>query len=378
MPPFFMPNVVRRDRTTSQIVDSMEFATTDLRERLLRELRHASSADIAVAFFNPEQEVFTALAQVPKIRLLVANDFQVNNPDRLEALSQQGHWVRAVSAEASGGNLHSKVYLIQRNDKSLWGMVGSANLTRPGLTTNHEACVIFDSREAGDTTPLKDIRTWLDKLFDQEYPEIDFDLARAVFETRNKQRATGAIAKAPGGAATRYWALKPGYCGEYWDNFLAENVVAIGWGEMTDPSLMTREQTAAAYREVWPEDSKGKVSFNVAQIIRFTQSMTARDLVLICGRYDSVGKEDKDAYIYGIARTKVVDGQCYFYDAESNWYRFKRHATIQCIKQFLLRTLVASALGVGAIVPTIQELDRDGFAGLVTLLRTELGIIVDV
>lgn len=359
--------------TASWDIDSMEFATSDLQDRLLKELRQAAQADIGVAYFGPDEKVLAALKNVPRLRLLVANDFQANNPEPLESLSRN-HWVRAVVPELHGGNLHSKVYLIRRTDKSFWAMVGSANLTRPGLTTNQEACVILDSAEGND---LSDVRTWIAELFGQEYEEIDFELARAVFETRNRRSAKGATQKSLTPGATQFWALKPGRCGEFWQNFLAEDVVAMGWGEMKDPSAMTREQAAKAYRAVWTDDSVRTANFNVAQIIRFTQTMSSGDLVLICGRYDSVGAE-KDVYIYGIARTKPVNGQSYFYDAGSDWYRFKRHATIQRVEHYLPRSLVARALGVGSIVPTIQELDKARIARLEKLLQTELGVVLDV
>lgn len=106
--------------------------------------------------------------------------------------------------------------------------------------------------------------------------------------------------------------------------------------------------------------------------------MSEGNLVLVCGRYDAIGNEDKDAYLYGIARTTAVDGQCYFYDADSDWYGLKRHARIQRIEQSLPRSLIARALGIRAIVPTIQELDRNGFVRLEKLLRRELGIVVNV
>jgi HKD family nuclease len=345
----------------------MEFTTADLRDRLLKELRLADGAEIAVAYFNPDDKVLDALQKVPHLRLLVANDFQTNNPEPLEALSKN-HWIRAVSAELHGGNLHSKVYMLRRKDQTFWAMVGSANLTRPGLTTNQEACIILDSRH----DDLSDIHRWIKELFNQDFPEIDYARARQVFETRNRRKSNGTTNK-----ATKFWALKPGYCGEFWQHFLAEDVVAMGWGDMNDPSKMTREQAAAAYRKVWTDDSDGKVNSNVAQILKFTQGMSQGDLVLICGRYDSVGAE-KDAYIYGIARTKNVDRQCYFYDTDSDWYRFKRHANIQRIEQFLPRSLIASALGVGAIVPTIQDLDKDRFARFEKLLRIELGVVLNI
>jgi hypothetical protein len=284
---------------------------------------------------------------------------------RSRAIPQSGSY-------RNGENLHSKVYLIRRKDKTFWAMIRSANLTRPGLTTNQEACVILDSRE----DDLSGVREWVKELFGLDYDEIDFELARAVFETRNRRKTKG-VKKSVTTGSTQFWALKPGYCGEFWQHFLAEDVVAIGWGEMGDPSRMTRHQAATAYRKVWTEDADGTVAINVSQIMKFTQSMSEGNLVLVCGRYDAVGAE-KDAYIYGIARTKAVDGVGYFYDEDSDWYRFKRHATIQRVEQYLPRSLVAKALNVGAIVPTILNLDKAGFAKLEKLLRDELGIVFDV
>ncbi len=106
--------------------------------------------------------------------------------------------------------------------------------------------------------------------------------------------------------------------------------------------------------------------------------MSAGNLALLCGRYDWIGRGDKNVYIYGIARTREVDGECYFYDADSDWFGLKRHATIQRVEQFLPRSLIAGALGIKSIVPTIQELTHRGFTRLETLLRKELGIVVSV
>jgi len=356
----------------------MEFLTSDLRATLLTELRRAASVQIAVAFFCPEEDVLASLKTVPRLKLLVADNFQVNNPANLKALSEEGHWVRALNAEAHGGNLHSKVYLVRRRDDSYWALVGSANLTRPGLTSNQEACVSFDSRAAVDIRPLSEIRAWLRQLLEQGYPQIDFEIAKMVFEAQKERPHQKAKATSAQDISNRYWALKPGYCGEYWERFLAENVVAIGWEDIGDPSAMTHDEIARAYRKTWPDAKKGQVRTSVPQIIRFSQTMNDGDLVVICGRYTSIGHEDTEAYIYGVARVRTVNGECYFFDHESDWYGLKRHATIQVIKQSLPRSLVARALGVKSIVPTIQELDRKGFGRLEALLRRDLGIVLRI
>ena len=42
----------------------MEFVVTDLRDRLLTELRQASAVDIAVAYFNPDAEVLARMVKI--------------------------------------------------------------------------------------------------------------------------------------------------------------------------------------------------------------------------------------------------------------------------------------------------------------------------
>jgi len=44
-----------------------------------------------VAYFSPDDKVLAALKAVSKLRLLVANDFQANNRDPVEQLSET-HW----------------------------------------------------------------------------------------------------------------------------------------------------------------------------------------------------------------------------------------------------------------------------------------------
>lgn len=352
----------------------MQFAKADLRSRLHDELAKAARADIAVAFFSPEPATLAALQAVPELRLLVSNSFQVNNPDALEALHRNNHWVRALPPEGYGGNLHAKVYLMSRKDKSTWAMVGSANLTRSGLTSNQEACVVLDSNVPADAATLQQIRDWVDGLFDQNLPEIDFDLARAVFESQHHHHSRPGVATVTGG----HWALKPGELGEFWHNWLAERVVSIGWRQLPDTAAMTRTRADAAYRTARPDDTAGQVNTNVPQILRFTQSMQTGDRVLICGRYDAVGAVDRDVYLYGVARTLEVNGTGYYFDSDSDWHRCKRHARIQPIEESLPRSLVAEALQRGSFVPTIMQLDQLQFTALEEMLRTELGVVVDV
>lgn len=352
----------------------MEFVTTDLRNRLFGELASAAHVDIAVAYFCPEPSMLSALQAVPRLRLFVSNDFQINNPDSLEALHDNGKWVRAISPEEHGGNLHAKVYLVTRTDGSLWAMVGSANLTRSGLTSNQEACILLESNDPTDAIQLRVIQGWINNFGGHNLPAIDFDLARTVYQSRNQQLSRSSSTT----LGTECWALKPGRSGEFWQHWLAENVVSIGWRQLPDTSHTNRSGAEVAYRAARPQDSDGQVNTNVPQILNFTQNMQPEQLVFICGRYDGVGEIDRDVYIYGVARTIEINGQCFYFDTNSNWHRCKRHARIQPIEQFLPRSLIVQAVRRGSFVPTIMQLEQQAFNALEAVLRVELGVVVVV
>jgi len=249
-------------------------------------------------------------------------------------------------------------------------MVGSANFTRSGLTSNQEACIFLDSKDQADAAQLTAIRRWINNFRRHNLPEIDFELARAVYQVRNQQHPKSS----PIILGTGCWALKPGRSGEFWQNWLAENVVSIGWRKLPDTSRMSRSEAVSAYRAARPEDPDGKVRTNVPQILNFTQNMQSGQLVLVCGRYDGVGKIDRDVYIYGVARTIEVNGQCYYFDTGSTWHRCKRHAQIQRIEQSLPRSLVGQAVQRNSFVPTIMPLDQQRFNALEKILRVELGV----
>src|SRR5438132_12565910 len=110
----------------------MQFATADLGATLLGELKGASMVIAAVAYFNPDDSVLSALKEVPKLKLLVTADFQFNNPYKLESLCRKGVWVRAVPVDAISGKLHSQVFYIQRRDGTRWDIVGLGTVTRSG------------------------------------------------------------------------------------------------------------------------------------------------------------------------------------------------------------------------------------------------------
>ena len=354
----------------------MKFATADLGKVLRTELRLASEASIAVAYFNPDDTILSALTRLPSLKLVISADFQVNDPYKLESLARRGT-LRAVPADANAGKLHSKVFLIHRKDGTRWAMVGSANLTRPGLFCNQEACVILDSAQPADVPHLNDIEAWFKRVLNEPNQKIDFGVAKRIFDTRKKYRLLP-----PDSAATRsdkpvdsrrYWVLKTteGVHGEaHWEDFLAEDIIAIGWCDIgVDPSVVRGEALEKAIRRAYPD---GKDVKRAAKKLGWFVDMDSGDLVLICQGFSP--NQRKPVHIYGIAR---VEGR-FRNDAKSRWWRFKHKAVIQPIGEHVPRDIIAGALNKGSLLEAIHKLKPKEYAAFVNALRDEFGITISV
>lgn len=352
----------------------MRLAVSGIGTVLCSELGSASAGSFAVAYFNPNPETLSALAALPKLRLVVSDDFQINNPFKLEQLTGRG-MLRVVPADASAGKLHSKVFLIRRQDGTRWAMVGSANLTGQGLFSNQEVCIILDSREPSDNYRLNDIENWFNHVL-SEAQKINFALAKRIFQTRSRYRLQRPDQSAASTEDTlnakRFWALKTtagAYGPQHWMDFLAEDVIAIGWSDIdVDPSIVTDDELRNTVRRIYSKRDANRV---VKQIRRFVD-LSIGDLVLVCRGYPP--NSTADVHIYGIAR---VTGE-FIADTKSSWWKFKHKAVIQVIDQNMPQRVVARALKKDSLMETIHELSPEQFEGFAKELRNYLGVTVNV
>jgi HKD family nuclease len=352
----------------------MKFAVSGLGTTLRTELASASAAIVAVAYFNPDDTTLTALARLPNFRLVVSDDFQINDPHKLEHLAQNA-MIRAAPSDASEGKLHSKVFLVRRQDGTRWAMVGSANLTWQGLFSNQEACIILDSVESTDDSHLNDVEAWFERIISEAH-QIDFEVAKRIFHTRARYRFQRPdlhplSTEEPTGSR-RYWALKTttgAYGGQHWSDFLAEDVIAIGWrGLGLNPSVASDGELRQAVRRAYPDRGANRA---VKKIRRFIE-LRVGDLVLVCRGYPP--NSTADVHIYGVARVAgpFVD------DSASSWWRFKHPAVIQVIDQKMPRHIVARGLNRDSLMETIHELEPGSFKDLVKALREILGVTVNL
>ena len=338
----------------------MRFLSDGIGELVLGELSNAVEARIAVAFFNPDTRMLNTLARLAKLTLIISEEFTVNNPYRLERLTQAK--LRSIPPDSDDGKLHAKVLIIKRRNGSTFTLVGSANFTGAGLFSNQEACVVMESGDAADEKPVLEIKAWFESLLATAH-EPDLEQAKLIFDARSRLRL---VPRPPKEAAegVRYWALKStsGGTGEqHWGSFLAENVIAVGWTDIpVNPSKVSDAELRDAIRATYGDDDANGAAIRIRKFV----DLKVDDIVVVCRGY--APNQEKDVHIYGLAR---VTGP-FRDDRRTKWeWRFKHDAVIQVIDMFLPKETVVSALGKQSLMQTIHELEPAAFERLTAELK---------
>lgn len=349
----------------------MKFLSHGIGKLVLEELGKASEAWLAVAFFNPDNRMLDALAGLPKLKLIVSEEFAVNNPYKLEKLKRDT--LRSIPPDDFHGKLHAKVLIIKRQNGSYWTCLGSANLTHAGMFSNQEACVVMESGDPADVESAREIWNWFDSLY-QRARRPNLELAKQIFDTQSQYRRVPRPASEIA-ADLGYWALKTtsGATGEpHWPMFQAENVVAVGWEALPiDPSKVSDAQLRAAIKETYPDDPDKSVDIAAKSIRKFVD-LEIDDIVLICRGYTS--NQKRDVHIHGVAR---VTGPFRAERRKKGSWRFKHDVVIQEINLDLPRDLVATALGKESLRQTIHALTKTDFDRLGRELK-DFGVHVEV
>lgn len=351
----------------------MQVVTNEIGALVLHELAKAAAVDLAVAFFSPERELLPALRKVPKLRLVISEEFTVNDPKHLRMLPKSAT-IRSIPTFSDEGKLHAKVLIVRRKDASQWVLMGSANMTWCGLFRNQEACIALDTRHAEDGAPAQQFVTWFQELI-RTARVPDMVEAQRIFDARSNYRLERRPNAKKAATTANYWALKTtsGFDGmEHWPEFLAGNVLAIGWEKLkVDPSVVTVDVLRDALYAAFPDYNYLKAQKAIASISKFL-SLDIGDVVLICKGYAKV--QEKGVHIYGLAR---VTGPFRADRFSGRKWRFKHDAVIQPVGIDLPKDALAEALGKGSLRETIHDLDREAFGRLCELLR-ESGVQVEV
>jgi hypothetical protein len=348
----------------------VRFLSEGIGKVVLEKLGKAIEVRLAVAFFNPGNHMLNVLAEITDLKLIVSEEFTINNPYKLEKLKAAA--LRSIPPDDDNGKLHAKVLILKLRDGSYWTLLGSANLTHPGMFSNQEACVIIESDNLADETTAREIKAWFDSLFKSARPP-DLNQAKLIFDARSQYCLAP---RSPRTAATNvgYWALKTtsGPAGKsHWPMFLAESVVAVGWEDLpVDPSKLSDIELRAAIKEEYTGSDR-EANVAAIQIKKFVGLRTG-DIVLICRGYTST--QEKDVHIHGIAR---VTGPFRAETPKRGDWRFKHNAVIQEIDIDLPRETVASALRKQSLRQTIHAIKEADFDRLAKNLK-EFGVHVEV
>lgn len=345
----------------------MNFLASGIGEWFLSALAESQEASVAVAYFAPDERTLRALHAVPSLRIIVSAEFSITDPRKLAGFL--GH-AELAYIEPDNRKLHAKVAFGRRKDGTSWAIVGSANLTHSGLFANREACVTFESHDKADGAQIANIASWFVAL-DAEAWELDSALlaaAQRVWESRSRYVMGSRSLPQPLPAPSSYWILKTteGSGGpSNWHNFLAEDVVAIGWSEIAvDPRDVNDAELVAAIQSAYPERAKDKSAQQGARMVRKFQRMARGDYVVIAQGYAKHRDEteQRHVHLYGYGR---VAGE-FDWDRKSSWFGFKRASLLQPINEDIPKQLFVTAFGGReSMRETIHEADEKSFRAFV-------------
>lgn len=347
----------------------MNFHSKSIGDTLLAKLAQATKVQIASAFFCPDDRLLNALKAVPRLELIVSEEFTINDPYKLEQLTKAN--VRSIPPDHTDGKLHAKVFIVTLCDASQWVLLGSANLTQQGLFANQEACIDLRSTSTTEELVIGEIRHWFRDLF-AKARRLDLSEAKAIFDQRSRYRLEPRPLK-PAATQPEYWALKTTSGGadaeEHWHQFLSEGMVAIGWEELdVDPSKVDDSQVRAALKKILDPEKPGSVDFGVRTIRDFIK-LPNGSIVVVCRGL--VPKQVKPVHIYAFAR---VTGRFRADPMNGTQWRFKRDAVIQPIGTSLPAATFAKAVQKESFRQTMHRISAD----IVQRLAEELGVPVEV
>jgi len=105
---------------------------------------------VAVAYanltgFRAFQGLLAAAAGAIGVEIILTLDMGITRKAALEAMLRDfSGSVRVISSESGFGTFHAKAFVVDRSGAPQRALIGSANLTFPALTRNHEAISVGD------------------------------------------------------------------------------------------------------------------------------------------------------------------------------------------------------------------------------------------
>ena len=328
------------------------------------------AADVVIVspFFTFNDQIECLLISIPRLQVIVGDEFSTIDPEPLQALSERPSCdVKCIYRTRFGRRLHAKVFYAESSGRRQ-AMVGSANFTVRGLTHNEEQAVSFDSACESDRPILDQLHHWVHELR-QSATEIDWARAKTQYErSPNPYDQADGFGNYLQTSDRNYRVLKTtaGSHGEsHWRHFVGEGVVAIGWNDIVAtvgdeqglaPHEYTREHLyAAAVRWTGEGNRLGDPNHAAKMLDWFARRFSVGDRIIVCRGYAS--RQRADVHLYGLA---IVDDDA-FDDVTSRWWRLKRRAVLDPMEIDLPKETFVSTLGKGSLLQTIHEVPEQGY-----------------
>lgn len=139
---------------------------------------------IAVAYANPAgvaalERLLLRAERAIEVEIVVTLDMGITREAALQALHDGTAICKVIDTGAGPGTFHAKAFVADRGDEACRAIVGSANLTYPALTTNHEAIWVGEP----DSASLAAWEEWWADLW-----SVAADLTPAVIEAYEERR----------------------------------------------------------------------------------------------------------------------------------------------------------------------------------------------
>jgi len=151
------------------------------------------------------------------------------------------------------------------------------------------------------------------------------------------------------------WMVRAGKYGEQEATLIENNIVAIGWNELSDLSdLKSKENLKTIYKKIYSDRSKNVSNSQISQIWRFINEIKINDIVslplktkntilfgIIQGEYqckqfaENVKHTRKVKWLKGISRTEIDQDLLYSFGALLTVCQIKRNDAEKRIKQLL-------------------------------------------
>ena len=336
----------------------------------------ATKVVIVSPFFTFNNKIESLLISVPRLQVIVGDEFSTIDPDPLKVLSERASCdVNCIYRAKFGRTLHAKVFYAESSGRRQ-AMLGSANFTVRGLTDNEEQAVSFDSLCESDRPILDELELWMHEL-QQSATEIDWARAKRQYEQSPNpcDRADGFDTYLRS-SAQNFWILKTteGSKGDsHWSDFVEENVISIGWDDIVriisdeeglEPNEYTRADLyAAAVRWTGEANRLSNPNHAAKMLDWFASEFSIGDRIIVCRGYAS--RQRADVHLYGLA---IVDGDA-FDDATSDWWRLKRRAVLEPMQMDIPKDAFVNTLGKGSLLHTVHRISEHSYQRFLRRIR---------